>query len=440
MTVQAWLARACSQGVPPPELRAQGQIIIRDICSVAVAGQRSQAARIMRDYIPKVPSGEPVPVWGTNIWTDPASAALVNATAAQALDYDDWSPDCASHLGGVMVPALAAVTPLVKDPTRQVDGLTKGLQVAGALAGPHFQNLYDRGLQPTHFIGTLGAVAAMVYALDLCVAKAENAFGLVATQLLGLRAHTGTSYKGAQGGVASAAAVRSVLLAMGGLQAGAGAVDSILALVGLEDVTVRSFVGRDLGEPAIVATKAFPTCGAAHTAIEGALALRSRCPGDAITSSDIRVLSPRGVHDALVFRDPKTPDEARFSLTYSVAVAWVHGQVTLDDFEPAALDRPEVRAVMDRITTSIEDELAPPAGWSGYPAIVSISGGYYDDEVRVDVPVGYPTRPLSEEQLRSKFLKCIRMTVDEKTSLTAFDDLNTADVFRMAQRVFALRS
>ena len=310
--IQQWLATVAATGLPPAALERWGDLaaqLVQDVGGVAVAGQIDFAGTLLREYALSSGRRGPAPIWGTELTVDPETAALVNASAAQSRDFDDWAPSCASHLGGIMIPALASMTHQTGG-RRALGGLILGLMVIEGMSVVNFQRLYDQGLQPTHLLGGLGSVVALAYALELDPMAAENGLALMATQLLGLRGHTGTNYKGAQGGVVAASAVRSVLLAHAGLAGGTEAVDVILELAGVSREELDRISQSRPRQPVMVALKAFPTCGAAHTAVEATLLLRQRLarPSDAMEEVRISVMSPPTVLSTLCFPNPEVLD------------------------------------------------------------------------------------------------------------------------------------
>ncbi len=71
----------------------------------------------------------------------------------------------------------------------------------------------------------------------------------------------------------------------------------------------------------------------------------------------IRVGSYRAAKEVAGYEARGTPAEARFSLKYVVATALTHGSVRLAAFEPARLEDPATRALMERIDVAIDREL-----------------------------------------------------------------------------------
>jgi 2-methylcitrate dehydratase PrpD len=426
-SLHEWLVDvACSPFTAPRSSRDAATIATRDLVSVAVLGSTADTVRRVGEYVDVVGAAGVAVVLGSVRRTDPVSAALLNGSAAQAYDFDDIAPSCVSHVSAVMVPAIVSLLDEL-DPERAMSAMVLGLGVIDRLAEVFTHEVYDRGLQPTHTVGPVGAAVALIHALGLDRREATAALGLLATQIIGLRAHTGTSYKPVQAGIVASAVVRSVLLARRGIDAGRDAIDVVLALIGVRPEQLARLTRADGLMAVPLAPKWYPTCGAAHTAIEATLQLRDEL-GPVHRSDDVRieVTSPPRVMNALEFGRPRNPDEARFSMTYCVARAWESGTVAPEHFTTAALADPAVMARMDAVVIERDDALTPPPTWSGFPAVVSArnADGTVLGTRRVDRPLGYPERPLSEEQLCEKFLRCTTGVLGEQRAAEAFDRLS----------------
>jgi len=112
--------------------------------------------------------------------------------------------------------------------------------------------------------------------------------------------------------------------------------------------------------------------------------------------------------EILMYPRPEDPMQARFSLPYCTTVAVLHGAVTVADFTPDAVARPEVRAWLPNVTL----ETHPIHGRSSdlaclEPSIVilHLTGG---GERRIEVmhPRGTPARPLKEAEMSGRFRSC----------------------------------
>lgn len=371
---------------------------IRDLTSVAIRGSTTRSVAAAAAFAAAAGGTGSSLCWPNGHRTDPVTAAFVNGTAGQALDFDDIHPLSVSHLSSITVPAVAA---LANEMTASpVEAVARAMFIADCLGTLMGLPAYRRGFQPTHTVGTLAAVGGLVHGLGLPRAQREAALGLVATHAIGLRAHTGTSYKAMQSGVAASAAVRSVMLARVGVTAGLTAVDVMFGIIGIgEDLPATLPDG-----PSFLAVKQFPTCGGVHAAVEAVLALRQRWPtGEGRDTASMSVSAPPRHFRAMHFYPPRNPDEARFSYRYCMATAWVYGEITPEHFAPSALGDPVVATVMAHIEL-VPDDLVGP---DGDDVTVTVRGKSRTDSQRVPERNGYPTRPLAEDIVRRKFISCL---------------------------------
>src|SRR5215213_6354737 len=232
-TLQNWLVETLEEPFTVTEaMRDSTVAAVRDLAGVATIGSTADSTARVRRYAQLTAGHGDAVCIGTGERLDPVSSALVNGTAAQAFDFDDIAPACVSHVSALMAPALLAVSSIV-DPHRALDGYVRGLTVIDRLAEAFTHEVYDRGIQPTHSMGSIGAVTALIWALDESPDTADAAFSLLATQMIGLRSHTGTRYKAVQAGSVASAAVRSVLMARQGLAGGDDAIDVVIKLIGI---------------------------------------------------------------------------------------------------------------------------------------------------------------------------------------------------------------
>jgi len=102
--------------------------------------------------------------------------------------------------------------------------------------------------------------------------------------------------------------------------------------------------------------------------------------------------------------------EAKFHVEYCVAVALLGGTQGLTDFVDAALERPDVRALAQRI------EVAPgidfPAGNGDFAELhIEVDGQTVFHDRRAK-PRGHPSQPLSDAEHRDKFMACASLAMD----------------------------
>src|SRR5690606_1837742 len=95
-------------------------------------------------------------------------------------------------------------------------------------------------------------------------------------------------------------------------------------------------------------------------------------------------------------RYPTNVVEAQFSLQFLVALAWLDGHCQWDGY--SRIGAPDILALAERVEVGVDAGL-PMAG-----ANVRVETGDEIRELRIDHALGEPSRPLSWEQLETKFM------------------------------------
>jgi 2-methylcitrate dehydratase PrpD len=143
-------------------------------------------------------------------------------------------------------------------------------------------------------------------------------------------------------------------------------------------------------------------CGHTFAAVDAGLELRAR----GIRPQDIESIEVRtGITAARVAGNaaPKTAFEAKFSVSYCVAVALVLGSVRLRAFEPQALRDPVISAVERKVTVMPDAEMERvfPAQRRAIVTLVDRAGRRH--EVTRDTRKGDPDDPLTDTELAGKY-------------------------------------
>lgn len=357
-------------------------------------------------------------VWGRDERVAPTIAALLNATAGHALDWDDASPSIPSHPATVLLPAILAVAPgAVRDRSQPVDGnlIVRAYGVGSAVLRAVAQALpdadhYARGWHTTATVGRLAAVASVAVMTGLDEHRTRLALGVVASMMAGSRANFGTDIKSVHAGLAARDAVAAVGMVRAGLTAHPGILEhpnGVFALYGSREPDAAELAGlldhwAD-GWLEDYAIKVYPSCYGTHRALDGLIRLRSA----GLRAEDVEsvhVTVETGWLAALRRTDPTTGLEAKFSLPYTAAVALLEGAVGLDDFEDEALDRPGRRHLMARVTSaeSAHPPLGGPADGSwAVVRVVTTAGEIL--QTRVDATHGDARNPLTADAVFAKF-------------------------------------
>jgi len=413
-----------------PDVRHAAWRALLDCLGVALAGSVEDVGRIITEQALSQ-GGEPEAViWGNGARTSAQHAALANGTAAHALDYDDTNNSIPGHPSVPVLPAALAMGERVGASGAAVlAAFVAGVEAECKLGLYTGQDWYDLGWHPTSVTGVVGAAVAAGRLARLDVDQMRQAIGLAVAQASGIRQNFGTMAKpfhvgrAAQAGVLAVELVRRDFSASSiVLEGPAGFWDVFGHAPGRDPDTFADSLGNpfDLLSPGIN-FKAYPCCASTHPGIDAALA----CAGG-LTEPDVRsavVDVPYTAPLILIHHRPAMPLEARFSLEYTVAAALLDGAVTLTHFNPDAVARPDLQALLRRIDYRVPDEWRKGAGELNMGQ-ARIEVRLADGSVRraqVAAPRGSAANPLSDAQLEAKFLDCAALALGTGGARRALD-------------------
>ncbi len=373
-------------------------------------------------------------------------AALINGASAHALDFDDNFDPAKAHASAVLVPALIALGE-EEDLTfgALVDAYIVGLQVMGHVGQAVNPFHRSRGWHATATLGAIGAAAGAARLLRLPADQTAHAISMSTSRAGGFMSQFGTDTKPLHAGFAASGGIQSALMARAGLTAGTETLEGPTSLrklmVGLDvdDLAIQmqgaeeygqsvSFVSDRIKAPLHVEAyglkiKRFPNCGSVHRALDGLLDLRNAHGLTAGTVDHIMVRAPAAHLRNLMYEDPTTPAEAKFSLEYNLAVGLLQGAVGLADFSEDAIRRTHVRDLYPKIRKEYIEKLE-----SEFPTEVHVLLKDGRSHMTcLTMPVGSKDRPLTQKQLIEKFDDCVSNYVDWQHASDLRDHLETAD-------------
>ena len=340
-----------------PKARERALIGIVDTVAVMLAGARTPCVATLRKVPGIADTSGPCTLVAQAEKVSMLDAALVNGTAAHALDYDDFSSVFGGHQSAPLVPALFALAEAEKSSgkdvvTAYVVGVETEIRLARAV---HFHH-YDKGWHPTATLGTIGAAAATSRLLRLSAEKTVIALALAVSQAAGVKANFGTMTKPFHVGMCARAGLLSTLLAREGFTANPSAFEHPQGFFEVfngpgtydADRLLQNWAEPLELEDEGIVVKAYPCCGSTHAAIKAALQLRAKGSLKPAEIASVRIL-PHGRR--LKHTDtshPRTELQAKFSVQYVVARALLDGAVKLEHFEESAIAEAAVTDLLSR--------------------------------------------------------------------------------------------
>jgi 2-methylcitrate dehydratase PrpD len=428
----------------PKEATLIAKECILDTLGVAIAGSTTKVAKLVQEYAFQESCKPLSLIWGTARHTTPSTAALVNGTMSHALDYDETNYSAIGHPSSVIVPASLAVAEVVHSSGKEfLACFILGYEVMCKLGAAINPKTYPNGWWSTSVLGVVGAAVATSRLLGLTQNEIEWSLGLAVSQASGIRGNIGTLAKPFQAGRAAQSGVISAQLAKRGLTASNSIFEKsgrFLRLFGDEDQ--KNFIeslGKpfDLVDPG-VAFKQYPTCSAAHSAVDAVIDLsREHDLAWENISSVFCEVTPL-VMMSLIYDFPSTSDEARFSMPFCVAAALKERELPSWCFTEEYMCRPVIIESMKKVSMKVMPELSLGEGDFSLDAPESARVTIHSKDGRVYSKMvknakGGKENPLSLEELRNKFRSCTRSILplenikrceDLVLEIEALDDIN----------------
>jgi len=331
----------------PDDVRSQARRCLLDTLGTAVGGRRTALSRIIHDHAAAVYGGKGSYLWLDGREVSPPGAALANGMTIDALDIHDGHRLVKGHASVALVPAALATLGLGE--SRTVTGrefltsLVVGWEVAlraGIVLHATAADYHSSGAW-----SALGCAAITARRLRLDAEATRHALGIA-------------EYHGPRSQIMRAVDHPTMLKDGSGWGAMAGVSAGLLARAGFTGapaVTVEEAevagIWSDFGHTWRTAEqdfKPYAVCYWAQPAIAGALALQRahHPPLGAIRRIQVHTFR-EAAH--LTIQQPRTTEEAQYSLPFPVAAALVHGQLGADELTGEALRDPRVLDLSSRV-------------------------------------------------------------------------------------------
>ena len=418
----------------PEPARVQVRRAALDTIGVMLAGASEPVAAITR-AVARIEGGAPLcRVLGASLRTSPTWAALCNGAAGHAHDFDDTNFALLGHPSvPLLATALACAEAELASGGEVMLAYLIGFEVSVALGLALNPGHYTRGWHATATLGTVGCAAAAARLQGLDAAQTTHALGIAASLASGLKENFGSMTKPYHAGHAALNAITAASLARAGMTASASALEGSQGFA-------AAFSGEKLAHGAFaelgrewqivrsgIAVKPYPSCALTHSAIDALVALRDAHGVSAEQVEDVEVGVNHVVPEVLRYPTPANGLERKFSMPYCAAAALARGRVGIGDFEDGPVRDPGVAALLPRVRMVVDpglpDRLEQHA-WSRVTVRLT------DGRTLASPPrgaSGHPDAPLSDEQLRAKFLGCAAGVLTEGDAEAVADQIAHID-------------
>ena len=421
------------------QIPSQGAAIARtgiaDCFGVLIAGARDPEIALVDRELGYAGGATLASLIPSGVRRTPETAALINGVAAHVLDYDDVSLD--GHPSAVLVPSILAQGEVSgSSGAEMLTAYIAGYEVWAELLVREGVPLHRKGWHPTAVLGPIAAAAACAKLRGLDAERSATAMAIAASMASGLVANFGTMTKSFQVGRAAQSGLIAARLAQAGLTASLDALEHQAGLL----VALSPDGKPDRERPFVAARKQwyivdhglsikrYPICYATHRSIDAALDLVERY--DLTPGKVERIHVSTGKTQMLMLRNsaPQTGLEAKFSMQFAMAAALVARHVGLRELTDDFVCRAEVQAVLPRVSLEGTAAVKEGSNFAPFDAVeITTTGGETLKSGPVEYAKGSHQRPLSRDELWTKFAECLGAEFPDAKKSRAFENLMMFD-------------
>ncbi|MCD9198596.1 MmgE/PrpD family protein [Aeromicrobium wangtongii] len=439
----AFAVDAATHGVPAEVVTSVGQRTL-DVLGLCVAAHRLPTSAAAIGHVLDQGGHEQATIIGEPTRVTAAQAAFANGVLAHSLDYDDTHLPSVLHPSASVVPAaLAAAEHAGASGELTVRAIAVGLEVAVRLGMAGYDSelgnsvFFEHGQHATSITGAMGSAvaAAVVYGLD--EQGITDVLGLTASMASGVieANRTGGTVKRLHCGLAAQAGVTAAQLVRRGFTGPPTVLEGRFGFFQawlhgqFFPEAVTDGLGTEWSVPGIF-FKPYPANHFTHTTVDAGRALRERglTPEQVaevvvgVAGSTVRTIG----EPIEVKRAPETGYQAQFSGPYAFAAGLFGGGglgTGLDDYSDELAQDPARRALMAKVSVvahEVCDEIYP----FQFPAVVTVtttSGEVLVEEVLANR--GGPARPLTDDELATKFRDNVAGRVGDDVAAQVSDDV-----------------
>ncbi len=404
----------------PEAVRAHLADLLLDYFRVASTGERMEWSRWINGYANIAGGTGDAPILFSSDKTDPARAALVNATYAGSIDADDVHVGSMLHPGCIVFSAALAVGQHFKMSGHDVlaavvAGYEAMIRIALAIQPSHFR----RGFQSTATCGGFGAATAVASLFFKGVdseRRIAESIGIVASMAGGVTQfyQSGSTVKRIHAAWACHSGTMAALMVRHGFS---GPTDILEGDNGFArayaDESDFSKITDGLGTDfrlLEVTVKGHASSARVMAAVEGMAELGAEHKFGINDIEKIRIGIPSVIKGRLTINDPVDLQAAQMSLPFSMALAALRTpdagaglSLSIGDYVDN-IDNPDVRDLSKRIDCDIDTKMDEQAAGDSVPADITVTlKGGAEKSTYISAPKGSPSRPFTRDDHVTRF-------------------------------------
>ncbi len=430
----------------PPEALTIGKRCIIDGLGVMLAGSVQPAADIVTEYTNTVGAAAEATAFGRAPFkTGAAHAALVNATAGHALDWDDTQlATSADRIFGLLthptVPPLVAALAIGEREGVSgrdfLEAFLTGFEVECKIAEAINPSHYKQGFHTSGTIGTFGAAVAAAKLLKLDNEKLAHMLAIAASSASGIRVNFGSMTKPLHVGRAAQNGIIAAELAARGYTGGHDALDPPWGFFstfshghGFDEDRINGVLGNPhtIVSPG-VSIKPYPCGVLGHPTMDAMrrLVIDNDVDPDNITA--IRVRAGSNILNPLRYDIATNELEAKFCPAFMVGAIALRRKAGVTEFNDEFVQSEPVQAMMRKVTRVLDADIEAQ-GWEKIRSTVEVD--LVDGTTLVQKADeryrGGPDLPFTRDELYEKFSDCATLLFDDTRITRIFEQAETVD-------------
>ena len=422
--------------IPADVLRVQKQSVLDNI-AIMSGGADGDGCRAFVEYAVQSAAGGhgEAHVLGYDMKLPAELAAFANASMVMALDFSDTSATATIHPNTSTFAVCLALAEKLGGISGEdfLTAMVAGSEVATRLAraaAPSRFAMYGMYMPPV--FTSFGATAAACRLMGLSAQQIIDAWSLNLSQYIcssELTNNKETPIRSIREAFGARSAYSSAMLAAAGIRGFAdpfegkqgfyrayfqGDYDAEKVLEGLWD---NFQAGQLIFKP-------WPCCMGNHGCINAALNIMAQHHPDVNDIVSIHAEVPTVARVVLEpFADKKRPQNAinaKYSIPFTVSTALIDGQVTLDSFDEASLQREDILALAEKFSYTLNEEWDKLDEYkTGGRLTITMADGTEYTEL-VTKTLGDPANPMTDEAFEAKFYSCMsRAAVPQSREMQA---------------------
>lgn len=410
-----FLERLSEYGISPikhsPEIRQKARAAVLDTVGCIMAGCKERSILAASEWATEFTTSEEASIIGIHGACAVGRAAMVNAMAAYACDYDDMCNIGCGHPSMPVFPvALALAESCNSTADEFLEAYIYGVEVSAIVGSGFVGSSLSLSWNPSTICGGFGATICAARLMNLDIHQTANALAMMTCQVGGTKGNYGTSAKDVSVGFVSRIAIGCAQLAEKNIVGSHDAFEGkngILDCIAPDyrlDVAIKRMENKIsvFLDPGVI-PKPYPCCRSNHNAIDGMLKIRAEhnLSHDDIEHIHFRIDKPSFALEARQM--PLTPEEGKFSTAYCVALALLHGKVTLNDFSGDAIVDRRIVEIIEKCSSEL-DETFENAHFGNEIEVTTKSGDVF--RYRGCFAKGDKNNPMQPEEIKTKFFEC----------------------------------